>query len=57
MGYAEKDEVRIYGGRIGTIEKVIYAMENDQETDKIHCYEMNIGGECGYIVYPYEIEE
>jgi hypothetical protein len=55
--YTEKDQVRVYGGRIATIEKVIYEMVNGEETDEVHCYEMEIGGESGYIVYPEDIEE
>lgn len=59
MRYAELDEVRVrtYGGRIGTIEKVVYEMVDGKVTDSVYCYEMEINGEHGIIVYPDEIEE
>ena len=59
MEYAELDEVRVktYGGRIGTIEKVVYEMVDGKETDNVYCYEMEIDGEHGIIVYPDEIDE
>lgn len=57
MGFTEQDEVRVYGGRIGTIEKVVYVVEDGKETDDVHYYEMEIDGVGGYIVYPGEIEE
>lgn len=57
MNYTEKDEVRVYGGRIATIEKVIYEMIDSKETDKVYCYEVNIDGVSGYVIYPDEIEQ
>lgn len=57
MNYTEKDEVRIYGDKIGTIEKVIYEMIDGKETDKVYCYEMEIDGESGYVVFPDDVEE
>lgn len=57
MHYTEKDEVRVYGGRIGTVEKVIFEMVNGEETDTVYCYEMKIDGVSGYIVYPEDIEQ
>lgn len=57
MNYTEQEEVRVYNGRIGTIDKVIYEMVNGQETDNVYCYEMTIDGVSGYVVYPDEIEE
>lgn len=57
MNFTEQDEVRVYGGRIGTIEKVIYEMVNGKETDNVYCYEMSINGVSGYIVYPDDIAE
>lgn len=57
--YSEMDEVRVktFGGAIGTIERVIYEIINDEETDNINCYEMEINGEHGIIVYPDEIDQ
>ena len=54
MEYTELDEVRVktYGGRIGTVEKVFYEMVNGEETDNVYCYEMEIDGVHGCIVYP-----
>lgn len=57
MNYTEQEEVRVYNGRIGTIDKVIYEMVNGEETDNVYCYEMTIDGVSGYVVYPDEIEE
>lgn len=57
MNFTEQDEVSVYGGRIGTIERVIYEVVNGKETDNVHGYEMSINGVSGYIVYPDEIEE
>lgn len=56
--YIELDEVRIrtLGGRIGKIEKVVYEMVDGKETDNVYCYEMEIDGVCGYVIYPEEIE-
>jgi hypothetical protein len=53
------DEVRVrtYGGVIGTIEKVIYEMVDGKETDNVYCYEMEINGKHGVIVYPNDIDE
>ena len=57
--YSEMDEVRVktFGGAIGTIERVIYEIINGEETNNINCYEMEINGEHGIIVYPDEIEQ
>lgn len=57
--YSEMDEVRVktFGGAIGTIEMVIYEIINGEETDNINCYEMEINGEHGIIVYPDEIDQ
>lgn len=57
MYYTEKEQVRVYGGRIGTIERVIFEMVNSEETDNVHHYVMEIDGVSGYIVYPDEIEQ
>lgn len=59
MEYLEMDEVRVrtYGGAIGTIEKVVYEMVDGKETDNVYCYEMEINGKHGIIVYPDEIDE
>lgn len=59
MGFTEMDEVRVrtYGGAIGTIERVIYEMVDSKETDNVYCYEMEINGKHGVIVYPDEIDE
>ena len=57
MDYTVLDKVRVYGGRIGTIEKVIYEMVDGKETDKVYCYEMEIDGVSRCVVYPDEIEE
>ena len=56
MVYAKNDIVKIHGGRIGIIENVCYEMINSEETDKVYCYEANIDGVSGRIVYPDEIE-
>lgn len=57
--YTELDEVRVrtLGGRIGKITKVIYEMVNGEETDNVYCYEMEIDGVDGYVIYPDEIDE
>lgn len=57
--YSEMDEVRVktFGGAIGTIERVIYEIINGEETNNINCYEMEINGEHGIIVYPDEIDQ
>ena len=57
--YSEMDEVRVktFGCAIGTIERVIYEIINGEETDNINCYEMEINGEHGIIVYPDEIDQ
>mgnify|MGYP001648468476 FL=1 len=59
MEFTEMDEVRVrtYGGAIGTIERVIYEMVDSKETDNVYCYEMEINGKHGVIVYPDEIDE
>lgn len=59
MEFSEMDEVRVrtYGGTIGTIERVIYEMVDSKETDDVYCYEMEINGKHGVIVYPDEIDE
>ena len=59
MEFTEMDEIRVrtYGGAIGTIEKVIYEMVDSKETDNVYCYEMEINGKHGVIVYPDEIDE
>ena len=55
--YTQKDEVRVYGGRIAIIELVVYKIVNGKETNEIYCYEASIDGESGYIIYPNEIEQ
>lgn len=55
--YTKFDEVRVYNGRIGIVEKVIYEIVDGKETDSVYCYEMKINNVSGYIVYPEEIEE
>ena len=55
MIYAKNDKVKIRDGRIGVIENVCYEMINSEETDNIYCYEVNVDGISGYIVYPDEI--
>lgn len=57
--YSEMDEVRVktFGGAIGTIERVIYEVINGKETDNVNCYEIEIDGEHGIIVYPDEIDQ
>lgn len=57
MHYTELEQVYVYSGKIGTITKVIYEMVNGEETDNVYCYEMEIDGVGGYIVYPDEIEQ
>lgn len=57
MDYTKKDEVRVYGGRIGIIDDVIYWQMNGKITDWVYCYEMTIDGISGYLVYPDEIEQ
>lgn len=57
MDYKVKDKVNICSGKIGTITKVLYEMVNGNATDKVYCYEMEIDGVSGYIVYPNEIEQ
>lgn len=59
MEFTEMDEVRVrtYGGAIGTIERVVYEQVDGKETDKVYCYEMEIDGQHGIIVYPDEINE
>ena len=61
MEFTEMDEVRvrIYGGAIGigTIERVMYEMVDSKETDNVYCYEMEINGKHGIIVYPDEIDK
>lgn len=53
----DKVRVRTHGGSIGTIEKVFYEMVDGKETDNVYCYEMEIDGKHGVIVYPDEIDE
>ena len=58
MDYKVKDKVKIGSGRIGTITKVVYETVNGRvKTDKVYCYEMEIDGVGGYVVYPDEIEQ
>lgn len=58
MDYKVKDKVKIYGGKIGTITKVIYETVNGKvRTNNVYCYEMEIDGVSGYVVYPDEIEQ
>ncbi|MCM1178680.1 MAG: hypothetical protein NC347_00350 [Clostridium sp.] len=58
MGYyTEGEEVRVYNGRIGVIDKVIFEMVDGKETDNVYCYEMTIDGVSDYMVYPADIEE
>lgn len=59
MEFTELDEVRVRtcGGDIGIIEKVVYEIVNGKETDNVYCYEMEINGKHGVIVYPDEIDE
>ena len=59
MEFTELDEVRVrtYNGDIGIIEKVVYEIANGKETDNVYCYEMEINGKHGIIVYPDEIDE
>lgn len=42
---------------IGTIEQVEYKMKDREETDEVDYYIMEIDGEDGIIIYPYEIVE
>lgn len=53
MDYTKNDEIKIYNGRIGIIENVIY----EEGTNNVYCYEVKIGNKSGYIIYPDEIEE
>jgi hypothetical protein len=53
----DKVRVRTHGGRIGTIKKVFYEMVDSKETDNVYCYEIEIDGKHGVIVYPDEIDE
>lgn len=59
MEFTKLDEVRIrtYNGAIGTVEKVIYEMVDGKETDRVYCYEVEINGQHGIIVYSDEIDE
>ena len=59
MEFTEMEEVRVrtYGGAIDTKEKVVYEMVNGEETDNVYCYEMEINGKHGIVVYPDEIDE
>jgi len=61
MYYTELEEVRVktWGGAIGigTVERVNFEMVNGKETDNVYCYEMEINGKHGIIVYPDEIDE
>lgn len=59
MEFEELDEVRVrtHGGAIGTIEKVVYEVIGEKETNKVYYYEMEINGQHGIIVYPDEIDE
>ena len=59
MEFTEMDEVRVrtYGGAIGTVEKVVYEMVDGKETDNVYCYEMEINGKHGVIIYPDEIAD
>lgn len=56
MSGSVNDEVKLSDGRIGRIEKVIHLAVNGESTDEIYCYEMNIDGVSGRLVYPDEIE-
>ena len=57
MKYTEFDEVRVktYEDKIGKVENVIYETVNGEETDNVYCYEMEIDGVHGCIVYPDEL--
>lgn len=61
MYYTELEEVRVktWGGAIGigTVERVNFEMVNGKETDNVYCYEMEINGKHGIVVYPDEIDE
>ena len=61
--FAESEKVRVktynrFGevNAIGTIEQVVYKMKDGQDTDEVDYYIMEIDGEDGIIIYPYEIE-
>lgn len=58
---SEKVRVKTYNrfgevNAIGTIEQVVYKMKDGQDTDEVDYYIMEIDGEDGIIIYPYEIE-
>lgn len=62
--FAESEKVRVktynrFGevNAIGTIEQVEYKMKDREETDEVDYYIMEIDGEDGIIIYPYEIVE
>ena len=58
MYYTDLKELQIpkLGGAVGTIENVVFETVDGKETDNVYCYEMNVDGKHGVIVYPDEIE-
>lgn len=57
MQYIKKDSVRMYDGKIGVIDDIIFTTINGKTTDQVDCYEMTINGVSGYLVHPDEIKE
>lgn len=62
--FAKSERVRVktynrFGevNAIGIIKQVEYKMKDRQETDEVDYYIMEIDGEDGIIIYPYEIVE
>lgn len=53
--YRVKDEVITYNGSKAIIEKVVYEMEDNSETNKVYCYMVKIGETSENVLYPEEI--